>query len=423
MWAVRLVAAAVVLVVVAVTLVLVRGRDGYVVEPDAAGSGAPAAAAAGEATRVLADLEQALRAHDARAAAALAPAGDQEAADRLAAVARNVAALDLRQVSLRYVDQDGPVDAQGRWTAVVQATWQIPGFDRRAADTEVDVALTQTDGRVAVRSFGGGGRRSPLWLQGPVTVDRQGRVLIIAARASDARRLEGLARTAVAQVGRRLDLPDTSLVLEIPASGEGLDAALGAEPGTYRQIAAVTAPVDGSDPATAPIHVFVNPAVMDELDRDGAQVVLTHETTHAATRAPASKAPTWLIEGFADWVALQEVRLPLSVTTARLATRIEKDGVPDALPTADDFGVDRTDLEATYESAWQLCVTIAEESGAAALRRLYDRASGGAPIASTLKATTGLDVDSLTRLWQQRLRALPEPSGESGREAPDVPVG
>lgn len=413
--------AAVVLVAVVVTLVLTRGRDGYVVEPD--GPGAPAAAAAGEATRVLADLQQALQDHDPRAAAALAPADDPEAADRLAAIARNAAALDLGDVTLRYVDQDGPVDAQGRWTAVVQATWRIEGFDARAADTEVDVALTQTDGRIGVRSFGGGDRRSPLWLQGPVTVARQGRVLVIAAQAADARRLEPLARTAVAQVGRRLDLPGTSLVLEIPSSGAGLDATLGAAAGTYQQIAAVTAPVDGSDPATAPIHVFVNPAVMNSLDRDGAQVVLTHETTHAATRAPASKAPTWLIEGFADWVALQEVRLPLSVTTARLAARIAKDGVPDALPTADDFGVERTDLEATYESAWQLCVTIADRSGAAALRRLYDRASAGAPLASTLRAATGLDVAGLTRLWQQRLRDLPPPSGEAGRDAPDVPVG
>ena len=67
-------------------------------------------------------------------------------------------------------------------------------------------------------------------------------------------------------------------------------AALGAEPGTYDQIAAVTTSVDGTTGADAPVHVFVNPDVFGSLEPTGAQVVMSHEATHVATDAATSRA-------------------------------------------------------------------------------------------------------------------------------------
>ena len=64
-----------------------------------------------------------------------------------------------------------------------------------------------------------------------------------------------------------------------------LDAALGAEPGQYAAIAAVTSGVgDDLDPGV-PVHVLVNPDVFGDLDGQGAQVVMSHEATHVATEA------------------------------------------------------------------------------------------------------------------------------------------
>lgn len=406
----------------AIVVGLARGGDGdVVIRPGEVG--APAATArTGAATELVSRLGEALARGDERAAAALAPSDDPRAAARLAAVARNVRALRLTDVSLRFVDQSGSLAPDGRWTASVEATWRLGGLDPRAADAEIGVRLLQRGGTLAVTGFGGAGR-APLWTTGPLTVLRGPRTLVLAQRPADARRLDALARTAVRQVADRLDLPSTRLVVEAPGSGAALDAALAAEPGTYRQIAAVTAPVDGSPPGRAPIHVLVNPDVLNRLDRAGAQVVLTHETVHAATRAPASRAPSWLIEGFADWVALQEVRLPLRTTTARLAARIAREGLPRRLPTSADFAVDRTDLEASYEAAWQLCVTIADAAGPDALRALYDRSADGSAFAADLRRTTGLEEARLLALWRTRLGELPRASTGSGaRSVPDRPA-
>ena len=81
--------------------------------------------------------------------------------------------------------------------------------------------------------------------------------------------------------------------------------------GTYAGIAAVTTTVDGSGSPDAPVHVFVNPDVTRRLRGAGAQVVMSHELVHVATDAATSAVDLWLLEGFADYVALRDVPLPL----------------------------------------------------------------------------------------------------------------
>ena len=44
----------------------------------------------------------------------------------------------------------------------------------------------------------------------------------------------------------------------------------------------------------------MNPDVFDGLGRRGQEVVLDHEAAHVAGDGPGSRAPTWLVEGFAD---------------------------------------------------------------------------------------------------------------------------
>ena len=112
------------------------------------------------------------------------------------------------------------------------------------------------------------------------------------------------------------------VVVEVPASTGDLDETLGVQPGTYAGIAAVTAPVGSAADEDGPVHVFVNPDVTSGLRRAGAQVVMSHELVHVATDAARSDLAPWLLEGFADYVALHDVDLPLSTTAAAASPTI-----------------------------------------------------------------------------------------------------
>jgi hypothetical protein len=200
---------------------------------------------------------------------------------------------------------------------------------------------------------------------------------------------------------------DGKLVVEVPASEAGLDAVLAAQPGSYTGIAAVTASVDGSITPRSQVHVFVNPEVYDDLEPVGGQVVMSHETTHLATRAPlTSGVPLWLLEGFADYVALHAVELPITTTASQIIAEVRADGVPDHLPGPAEFGSGATHLGATYESAWVACLVLADARGQDALVRLYLAVSGGRDFDTQLGKEFGLTADQLTRRWQQRLRQL-----------------
>ncbi len=392
-----------------VTWALVRDPS-YVAAP----SGPPVAAAEpAQAAVALQDLADAVADGDQEAAAALAPAGDSLAAALLRAVARNGGRLGIRP-TLRYVDESGGVAADGSWAGAVAATWRYRGdngTDRASAEVLVDFAPAG-GGRVAVTGFGAGDSgRVPLWLTGPLVVRRSAGVLVVAAgegalARSQAARFGRLARTAVAVVHRVLPRWRSRLVVEVPASSADLDRALDAEPGHTHGIAAVTAPVDGSTTGDAPVHVFVNPDVFDRLRPTGAQVVLSHEAVHVATDAARSTVPTWLLEGFADYVALRDVDLPVTTSAAQIIGQVRRDGPPDTLPGAAEFDTGTTHLGATYESAWLACVLLAERGGEGALVGLYDDLDGGDTLAAALRARFGLTEPELTRLWQRRLAAL-----------------
>ena len=66
------------------------------------------------------------------------------------------------------------------------------------------------------------------------------------ARSAEADLVAGRAEAAVPVVRDVLPQWRGRLVVEVPASEAGLDAALAADPGTYANIAAVTASVDGT---------------------------------------------------------------------------------------------------------------------------------------------------------------------------------
>jgi len=357
----------------------------------------PVAAAA-----TVAALQDAIVAGDADAAGALG--ADAGASTLLAAITANATALRLGDVTLRYVTETGRTRGSDGWDGQVALTWRVGGFDAASARAEVPFSFADGGARIAAVDAGVG--RLPLWLGGPLDVRRVGKVLVAAAEPARARRYLPAARRALEQV-RAVVGGDAGLVVEVPADSTGLHRALGVEQGRYDAIAAITAPVDGVAVEGSPIHVFLDRPVYDDLDPVAAQVVMTHEAVHALTAAPlAQRAPMWLVEGFADYVALRDVDLPTSRTAGQIARQVRASGLPDALPSTSDFDPAASHLGAVYEAAWLVCVTLADHRGEAALVDLYRQVLEGDDFAAALRSGFGWSERDLTAAWRDRLAGL-----------------
>lgn len=371
---------------------------------------APAGIDATGAAEVLQRLVAALTDGDRAAAAALATPDDTATAARLGDLVDTATAAHLSDITLRYIDDDGGLAADGTWAAEVDVTWAYAGFDQQSTAAEISVRFRGSPDGVTVAGLGGGTLRTPVWMGGPVQVSRSADLLVVAASGTDLSAYVRLAESAVPTVSSVLTTWRPRLVVEVPADGAALEAALDAESGYYAQIAAVTG-AGGTVAPGAPIHIFVNPDVFSGLGRAGREVVLAHEATHVATDAPTSKGPTWLIEGFADYVALRETSLPLSKTAGQIARQVRDDGLPGALPTAKEFDTRGPHLGSAYEASWLVCVTLAERGGPAALERFYTSVSDGDPVATALDRDYNWTEADLVRAWRQRLAELPGTRG------------
>ncbi len=398
------------LVVGLLTWAVIAPRDGddpYRAQP---APGAPATTQPGAAATQLQRLEQAVRRGDPAAAAALAPAEDPGAQQQLRALVDNARAARIISVRLRYIDESGGLEADRTWLAAVGVTWRYAGFDDAAARTEVSVRFRVGAEDVEIAGIGSADLRTPVWMSGPLDVRRTARTLVLAAPGNlPVETYAALAARAVPIVSAVLADWKPRLVVEVPADVTALERALGVEPDYYTQIAAVTGSADGSTAPGSPVHVYVNPDVFDTLGRAGQEVVLDHEAAHVAGDGPRSRAPTWLVEGFADYVALRETALPLRKTAAQVRARVRRDGLPTALPGTADFDTRGPHLGAVYESAWLICETLADRGGQDALTRFYADAGDGDPIAGLLERYFSWSESDLLAAWQRRLTSLSGP--------------
>lgn len=320
----------------------------------------------------------------------------------------NVEELGVDVEELRFLDEDPALTAglgDGEWAVVADLAWAVDGFDRAAAEAEVTVRLEQVDDSLRITGFGGGQRPLPLWLTGDLTVRRTEGVLVAGTDAAAVERMDRLARRAATRVTDVLGV-DLPLVVEVPASGEELDRVLGAKDGEYAAIAAVTTFVGRDTGRRTPVHVFVNPDVMAGLGPHGSQVVMTHEATHLVTDAVRARSPLWLLEGYADHVALRDTALPLSRTAGQIAQQVRDDGVPAGLPGPAEFDAQVTHLGAVYESAWRAVEVLVAAAGEATVHELYRRTAAGESLDAALLALYGFGEEELTRRWQADLRTL-----------------
>ena len=387
-------------------MLVVLAREGrHEVDPGPAEvpSASPAAAAA-----TLASFVAGVEAGDDETLSSLAAPGQAASEAVLDGIARNARSLDLAAVGARYIDQVGTVAPDGTWSGVAELTWRLGAVDASASRAEVVVTFAPAGDRLGIVGFDAAaadeGSRVPLWLRGPLAVERARDVLVLVDGArSQAVAVARRVRRGIAVVRRVLPDWRSPVVVEVPASAADLDETLGAQPGTYGGIAAVTATAGSG--AEGPVHVFVNPEVTAGLRRAGAQVVMSHELVHVATDAAREEVEPWLLEGFADYVALRDTALPDRTTLGRAIAAARREGVPDELPTAADLDTRARDLQARYEESWLACRIIAERLGERGLVEVYDAASDGEPLDEVLRRA-GLPARELTDAWRGRLQEL-----------------
>ena len=153
------------------------------------------------------------------------------------------------------------------------------------------------------------------------------------------------------------------VVVLVPSSQHEL-AQIIDDSGDLSQIAAVaSAEVQDCPGPPNPVgyRVAINPRNWGKLSSLGRRVVLTHELTHVATRAvTGSCTPTWLVEGFADYVGYLGTGVPTTVVAQELADDVRAGRVPTHLPLDSDFDGDNKRLAQAYEGAWMAAHLIVE---------------------------------------------------------------
>ncbi len=159
-------------------------------------------------------------------------------------------------------------------------------------------------------------------------------------------------------------------------------------------------------------RVTVDAAALGALTEPAQQALLTHEVTHLATRAAGSTTvPTWLEEGFADYVGLRGSPLPQAQLLAPLVARVRAAGRPTRLPTEADFQPGSATIGAAYTEAWTAVRLLAQTHGDGAVVRLYRATAAGtgvadANLAAAFRAVLGTTVAAFTSAWRAEIARL-----------------
>ncbi|MGV4985090.1 hypothetical protein ACWC0C_20705 [Streptomyces sp. NPDC001709] len=302
-------------------------------------------------------------------------------------------------------------------TADADLSYRVAGYDKAPVDARRTFTLGRTAaGRWYVTADEPAEKAGQqLWDQGPVTAVKGAHSLVLGTgrTAAQLRVYATLADHAVPAVSRAWGTDWTRhVVVLVPRSLRGMAGLLGSPASNYRGIAAVTTGEAGGSGRAPADRVVVNPEAYAILGDLGKQVVLTHETTHVATRAHTTAAtPLWLSEGYADWIGyLGTGRTPTEV--APELTRAVQDGhAPTALPADKDFGFtsDPAELARAYEGGWLACRMIADHWGTARLDAFY-RAVGAhgkraGAVEDALEKVFGTTPGAFTEQWREYVRA------------------
>ncbi|MFF1745150.1 hypothetical protein [Streptomyces mirabilis] len=322
-------------------------------------------------------------------------------------------AVPLAAWSYRLTDLHRSGD---RATAGAELRYRIEGYDRAPVTAARTLRLVRDGGTWRVASDVPAERASQqLWEQGAVTVVRGAHSLVLGVGQSGERlrAYAGLADRAVPAVTDAWGADWTGhVVVLVPKSLEGMAGLLGAPASGYRGIAAVTTGEAGGAARAPADRIIVNPDAFGLLGDFGKQVVLTHETTHVATRAHTTAAtPLWLSEGFADWVGYRGSGRTATQAAPELERAVLDGHVPAALPDDKDFGFagDAARLARAYEGGWTACRLIADHWGEVRLNEFYravgDHKKRTGAVEGALRDVLHTTPEKFTQQWQAYLKA------------------
>ncbi|MCF2531236.1 hypothetical protein [Yinghuangia soli] len=273
------------------------------------------------------------------------------------------------------------------FTAHVDLAYRIAGLDAAPLRSPQFLTFVQRDGAWYIAADGDGAAAgqpsaAQVWDLGPVTVlqTRSGIILGVGANA-DLSAYQKDVETAVPDVTAVWG-PDWAgkTVLVVPADQEQMAELLGAEPQKYARIAAVTTGERGAGPDEAAAdRIIVNPEAFRELGTVERRVVMTHEIAHVASRAATRNwTPTWLSEGFADYIGYLNSGQTIRSAAPELRRDVRDGKVPAQLPSDEQFETTQDSLPQAYEMGWLACRMIAEQWGGTKLVDFY-RAVGAPP--------------------------------------------
>ncbi|MGW8061079.1 hypothetical protein ACVV2G_02080 [Streptomyces ziwulingensis] len=326
----------------------------------------------------------------------------------------NLSAVPLAAFAYRVTDVDRTGDTA---TAEVRLSYRVEGYDRGpvTAGRTVRLGRDGADGPWSVESDrpARDAGQQP-WDQGVVRAVRGTHSLVLGVGQSTEalRGFADLADRAVPAVSAAWDGDwARRVVVLVPKSLEGMAGLLGSPASSYRGIAAVTTGETGGRERAPADRIIVNPDAYGLLGSLGKQVVLTHETTHVATRTDTTAAtPLWLSEGYADWVGYRGTGRTPAQAAPELAGAVSEGRVPDRLPTDDDFGftADADELARAYEGGWLACRMIADQWGEDRLDAFYRAVGAHDERAGAVEDATGevlgTTPEEFTARWREYLR-------------------
>ncbi len=252
-----------------------------------------------------------------------------------------------------------------------------------------------------------------IWDFGPVVVVRTADSLVLAHPdfTRPAGTLAHVVQNAIPQVDAVWGTSWTRRVVALlPDSQQEMADLVGGHLDLAHIAAVATADfTDTEDGVVRGQRVVVNPTTLDTFGTVAGQIVLRHEITHVATRAVTGAAtPTWLAEGFADYVGYRDSGVAVQVAARDLRAEIRSGSLPTALPTYRDFSGSNPRLSAVYQESWMACRLIARDAGEAGLVRFYRLVGRGAgnPVAvvdRALRAVIGVGYDDFVVAWRAYL--------------------
>ncbi|OLF16928.1 hypothetical protein BU204_14050 [Actinophytocola xanthii] len=370
---------------------------------------------------------RAMRERDEQAfLATLDPDADPEFVAAQRRLFANLAKVPLAEWSYRLNPDDALdiTDLPEEVTGAAAEVW-APGVDLRYALRGGDVTPTQRamgylfarqgdrwylHSDNALDRLGRRTWRGP-WDFGPclVTATAHGIVLSHPGNEPTVKRLAGELDSSVRAVGELWPTRwSERVVLLLPDSPAEMRALVGARDFPVDAVVAVAVAdrVDNASREVTGQRVVLSPTGMRALSLSSLRVVLRHEITHLAARADTvDGSPTWLLEGFADYVGYRDSGVTLAEGAPDLMKRVRDEGPPRSLPEDHAFRSSGPELDLAYQESWSLARFVAEEYGEDTLVRLYRTLAGVGAVSaratdSLLRQVLGMDRAALVEGWQ-----------------------